>query len=39
MYSLYPLGFLAAFLLWTVLNYMDRDQVDKSEGKTVVPHE
>ena len=36
MYSLYPLAFLAGFLFWAMMNYMDRDsdvksvEVDKS---------
>ena len=31
MYSLYPLAFLAGYLIWAMLNYMDKD----SENKTV----
>lgn len=33
MYSLYPLGFVAAFLLWAVLKHMDKDQVFVKDGK------
>lgn len=34
MYSLYPLGFLAAFLFWAMMNHMDKE----SEKKTVKIH-
>jgi len=30
MYSLYPLAFLAGFLIWATINYLDKD----SENKT-----
>ena len=30
MYSLYPLAFLAGFLFWAMMNYMDKQTETKS---------
>ncbi len=30
MYSLYPVAFLAGYLIWALMNYMDNDSVNKT---------
>jgi len=37
MYSLYPLAFLAGYLIWATINYLDKDSEKKAVEIPKIP--